>query len=212
MRYRLKTLAESAQIAERNIADIREDLRTRTTTRGEDFIMTVQKESFTDRTKAGRALVFLAAALKPFQATKAIGAIGGFPISLQRLESRTSITVHGRHTYEASVSDNALGTISSLEHALGIVEERLRDREIDLRQCHRQIEDLSKQLGQAFDHEERLTIATKRQQEIVIELDITKNQASAKVDEGTDQNAEVEQERLDAPGQKRNGAVGAVRP
>ena len=99
---------------------------------------------------------------------------------------RTSITIQGRHTYEASVSDNALGTISSLEHALGTVEERLRDREIDLRQCHRQIEDLGKQLGQAFDHEEKLTVATRRQQEIVTALDITKNQASAKIDEGSE--------------------------
>jgi len=203
MRYRLKTLAESVQIAERNIADIREDLRTRTSTRGDDFIMTVQKETFTDRTKAGRALVFLAAALKPFQTTNAIGAIGGFPISLQRLESRTSITIHGRHTYEASVSDNALGTISSLEHALGTVEERLRDREIDLRQCHRQIEDLSRQLGQAFDHEEKLTVATKRQQEIVTALDITKNQASAKIDEGAER-TEGMAEAVQQPAQ-RNG-------
>jgi hypothetical protein len=42
--------------------------------------------------------------------------------------------------------------------------------------------------------------------------DITKNQASARVDEGTEQNAEVVQEKPDAPGQKRNGTVGAVRP
>ena len=44
--------------------------------------MTVQKETFTDRVKAGRALVFLAAALKPFQATKTIGSVAGFPITL----------------------------------------------------------------------------------------------------------------------------------
>jgi hypothetical protein len=207
MRYRLKTLAESAQIAERNIADIREDLRNRTSTRGDDFIMMVQKETFTDRTKAGRALVFLAAALKPFQTTKAIGAIGGFPISLQRLESRTSITIHGRHTYEASVSDNALGTISSLEHALGTVEERLRDREIDLRQCHRQIEDLGKQLGQAFDHEEKLMVATKRQQEIITALDITKSQASAKVDEGEAASVDEVNETVQRKSQIRTPAV-----
>jgi hypothetical protein len=42
--------------------------------------------------------------------------------------------------------------------------------------------------------------------------DITKNQASARVDEGTEQNAEVVQEKPDAPGQKRNGTVGTVRP
>src|SRR5215510_179846 len=40
MRYRIKSLAESTEIAERNIAAIREDLRTRTNTRGDDFTMT----------------------------------------------------------------------------------------------------------------------------------------------------------------------------
>jgi hypothetical protein len=82
MRYRIKSLGESAQIAERHIAGIREDLRTRTITRGDDFTMTVLKETFTDRTKAGRALAFLAAAMKPFQASKQIGTIAGFPITL----------------------------------------------------------------------------------------------------------------------------------
>lgn len=184
MRYRIKTLTESAQIAERHIAGIREDLRTRTSTRGDDFTMTVQKKTFTDRTKAGRALVFLAAALKPFQSTKAIGTIAGFPITIQRLDARTTVTIHGKHTYDANVSDNPLGTISSLEHALSSLDDRLREREADLKQFHRQSEDLTKQLGHPFEHEEKLGITTKRQQEIVAALDITKNQASAKVDEG----------------------------
>ena len=35
--------------------------------------MVVQKETFSDRVKAGRALVFLAAAMKSFQSTKALG-------------------------------------------------------------------------------------------------------------------------------------------
>ena len=194
MRYRIKTLGESAQIAERNIAGIREDLRTRTSTRGDDFTMTVQKETFTDRTKAGRALVFLAAALKPFQATKSIGEIAGFPITLQRLDARTTVTIHGKHPYDANVSDNPLGTISSLEHALGSLDDRLREREGDLKQCRRQSEDLTKQIGQPFEHEEKLTVATKRQQEIITALDITKNQASAKLDEGAEQAGEAADE------------------
>ncbi len=72
MRYRLKGLADSVQTCEREIANIREDLRIRTSTRGDNFTMTVKKEAFTDRVKAGRALVFLAAALKPVQSTKAV--------------------------------------------------------------------------------------------------------------------------------------------
>jgi hypothetical protein len=184
MRYRIKTLAESAQIAERHIAGIREDLRTRTSTRGDDFTMTVQKETFTDRVKAGRALVFLAAAMKPFQSTKAIGEIGGFPISLHRFDERANLVVHGKCEYKANVSDSPAGTIASVEHALESMSDRLRERETDLQQYRKQGEDLTKQLDHPFEHEEKLTVATKRQQEIITALDITKNQASAKVDEG----------------------------
>ena len=52
MRFRIKRLGESAEMAERSIANIREDLRTRTSTRGDDFSMVVKNETFTDRTKA----------------------------------------------------------------------------------------------------------------------------------------------------------------
>jgi hypothetical protein len=182
MRYRAKSLAEDAQRAERDIANIREDLRTRTNTRGDDFTMTVQKETFTDRTKAGRALVFLAAALNPFQATMPIGTVAGFAFTIERLDARTSIRIHGKHVYEANVSDNALGTISSVERALGSLEDRLQEREADLRQYHRQSDDLAKQLDHPFEHEEKLTVVTKRQSEIIAALDITKNQASTLVD------------------------------
>lgn len=207
MRYRLKSLAESSAIAERNIAAIREDLRTRTSTRGDDFTMTVQKETFTDRAKAGRALVFLAAAMKPFTTSKPLGTIGGFPFTLQRLEAKATLTLLGKHSYDANVSDNALGTIASIEHALGSFEGRLRDRETDLKQFHRQSEDLTKQVGQPFEHDEKLRAATARQQEIVTALDITKNQASAKVDDGAERNVEIVQENTTAPTQKRNDAL-----
>jgi hypothetical protein len=145
--------------------------------------MTVKKEIFTDRTKAGRALVFLAAAMKPFTATTPLGTIGGFSFSLQRLEARTKLLIHGKHTYQANVSDTALGTITSVEHALSGIPALLAEREADVRQFAKQNEDLAKQIGQPFEHEEKLTAATKRQSEIVALLDITKNQASAKVDE-----------------------------
>jgi N12 class adenine-specific DNA methylase len=212
MRYRIKSLGESAQIAERNIAGIREDLRTRTSTKGDDFTMTVLKETFTDRTKAGRALVFLAAAMKPFTTSKQIGSIAGFPLTLQRLEARTTALIHGKHTYEANVSDNALGTIASIEHALSSLEERLKEREADLTHYHRQSEDLGKQLNQPFEHEEKLGAAAARQQEIIAALDITKNHATANVDEGPDQNSQVIQENPDQIPCRRSGAARGVRP
>jgi len=201
MRHRVRRLNDNGVILEREIANIREDLRTRISTRGDNFSMTVRNETFTDRVKAGRALVFAAAAIKPFESTKAIGSIGGFPVSIERFEERATLLIHGKHSYRANVSDSPTGTIASLEHALDSIEDRLRERETDLAQSRRQIVDLTNQFEQPFEHEEKLATATKRQQEIVAALDITKNQASAAVDEGTEQ---VEAAIDNTPSQKRH--------
>ena len=206
MRYRIKGLADSMTTCEREIANIREDLRTRTSTRGDNFSMTVKKEAFTDRMKAGRALVFLAAAMKPFQSTKAIGEIGGFPISVHRFDERSTLIIHGRHEYKANVSDSPAGTISSVEHALESMDDRLRERESDLKQCHKQSADLTKQLDHPFEHEEKLATATARQQEIVTALDLTKNQAAASV-EGSEEGEPVA-ETQDRWSQKRSVKAG----
>ncbi|HWC58624.1 MAG TPA: DEAD/DEAH box helicase family protein, partial [Verrucomicrobiae bacterium] len=194
IRYRIKSLAENIGMVERDIANIREDLRTRTSTKGKDFSMVVNKETFTDRAKAGRQLVFMAAALKPFQATKTIGSIAGFSVSIQRLDERANLVIHGKNTYTANISDSALGTIASLEHTLDGLDDRLHEREADLKQCRKQSEDLEKQTNQPFEHEEKLETATKRQQEIVTALDITKNQASASVGESEEISQSPQQE------------------
>jgi N12 class adenine-specific DNA methylase len=187
MRYQIPRINDNAATLEREIANIREDLRMRTSTRGDNFVMTAKNETFMDRVKAGRALIFFAAALKPFESTRTIGNIGGFPISIEKFGDRATILINGKHSYRANVSDSPAGTIASLEHALDSIEDRLRERETNLTQSRRQIVDLTNQIDQPFEHEEKLAEATKRQQEIVTALDITKNQASAAVDEGTEQ-------------------------
>jgi hypothetical protein len=191
MRYQTRRINDNAAILEREVASIREDLRTRTSTRGDNFVMAVKNETFTDRIKAGRALIFSAATLKPFESTRTIGNIGGFPIAIEKFDERLTILINGKHSYRANVSDSPAGTIASLEHALDSIEDRLREGETSLTQSRRQIVDLTNQLDQPFEHEEKLAAATKRQQEIVTALDITKNQASAAVDEGTEQVATV---------------------
>ena len=103
--------------------------------------------------------------------------------------------IHGKHSYRANVSDSPTGTIASLEHALDSIEDRLRERETDLAQSRRQIVDLTNQFEQPFEHEEKLATATKRQQEIVAALDITKNQASSRIGQDT---AQQECEALEA--------------
>ncbi len=207
MRYRIRLLNDTAEILEREIANIREDLRTRTSTRGDNFVMTVKNEIFTDRVKAGRTLVFLAASLKAFESTKSVGNIGGFPVSIERFDERATLLIQGKHGYRANVSDSATGTIASLEHALESMEDRLRERETDLAQSHRQSADLARQLDQPFEHEAKLSKAAQRQQEIVAALDITKNQASAKLGDATSETP-LQSQGEDACGEERPSKVG----
>jgi hypothetical protein len=98
----------------------------------------------------------------------------GFPISIHKFDERANLTIRGKNSYNANVSDSALGTIASVEHALESMEDRLRERESDLKQYRKQSEDLTRQLDHPFEHEEKLTAATKRQQEIFAALDITR--------------------------------------
>ncbi len=211
MRYQIRRISDNTATLEREIAKIREDLRTRVSTRGENFNIALKNETFTDRIKAGRALIFLGAALKPFESTRTIGAIGGFPISIERFGDRTTVLINGKHGYRANVSDSPAGTIASLEHALDSIEDRLRERETNLTQSRRQIVDLTNQLDQPFEHEEKLAEATKRQQEIVTALDITKNQASATVDEGSEQVATVMEQAPSLKRHRENRAVALTR-
>jgi hypothetical protein len=133
----------------------------------------------------------------------------GFPISIHKFDVRANLTIHGKNSYNANVSDSALGAIASVEHALESMEDQLRERESGLKQYRKQSEDLTRQLDHPFEHQEKLTAATKRQQEIVAALDITKNQTSAKVDEGIDQAVEtIEEKSQQAPRRRIVASIG----
>ena len=183
IRLRIKSAEHNITIEEKFVANLQRDLTTRTPTRGDDFTMTVDGQHFNARIEAGRQLVFIGAALKPMQSTRKIGSIAGFPISLHRLDARIELRIHGKNTYQATVSDSPQGTISSLEHALGEFESQQAESKENLKRLEKRIEELKTQLEAPFEHKEKLESAEKRQQEIVAALDLAKNQASTQVDE-----------------------------
>lgn len=202
IRYRIKSLKERADICEREVANIEQDLRTRTDTRGEAFAMTIRDQRFTERVEAGRQILSIASILEPHQTTKPIGKIAGFPISIQRHQERINILIHGKNKYTANVSESVAGTIASLEHTLSALESRLKESNDDLAIYRRQRSELALQLAKPFEHETKLANMVSRQQEIVAALDITKNQANATVGdvEHTERPAE---EKIEEPQRNR---------
>jgi len=186
IRFRIKQTEADLKAEEKVVANLRQDLATRRPTRAEEFSMTIDGQHFDERVKAGRQLVFIGASLKPMQETRQIGSIAGFPISIRRLESRVELRIHGRNTYEATVSDSPQGTIASVEHTLGDFDLRHAESDENLGRLKTRIQELQAQSQQPFEHQEKLEAAEKRQHEIIAALDLAKNQASTKVDEQPD--------------------------
>ena len=185
VRYRLKSLVESVEHCERIMANLRTDLATRVSTQGDRFVLKLKKETYTDRVKAGRALVFLAESLRPFTTTHPIGKVGGFPFAVQRMDGSAKVLIQGKADHEANISDNALGTVASVEKALQSMESRLESRGEELADYQRKREELGRHVGAPFEYEEKLVAATARQQEIFAALDLTKNQAGTQSEDGS---------------------------
>ncbi len=183
IRLRIRQTETSLAIEEKNLTNLQQDITTRKSTRGDDFIMTIDGKRVDERVAAGRQLVFIGASLKPMQSTRQIGSIAGFPISLRRLEARVELRIHGKNTYEATVSESPQGTIASLEHTLGQFDSQVAESTKSISRLKTRIQELHTQGQQPFEHQEKLEAAEHRQQEIVAALDLTKNQASTQVDE-----------------------------
>jgi len=201
IRLRIKSAEHNVTVEEKFVANLQQDLATRTPTRGDNFTMTINGNHYDERVEAGRQLVFIGAALKPMQSSRKIGSVAGFPISLHRLDARIELRIHGKNTYQATVSDSPQGTIGSLEHALGEMESQQADSEENLKRLGKRIGELKTQLDVPFEHQEKLESAEKRQQEIIAALDLSKNQASTQVDE----QAETETESLTTARSMRQG-------
>lgn len=94
----------------------------------------------------------------------------------------TELVLKGANLYSASISDSAHGTTRSLEHAVHALDQKLAQTEKDAEECRKRMAELAAKVGEPFDHEAKLKSLSQRQEEIVKALDLTRNQASNKLD------------------------------
>ena len=112
-----------------------------------------------------------------------VGELAGFAVVLRAgaLE-HTELVLKGANLYSASISDSAHGTTRSLEHAAHALDDKLVQTEKDATECRKRVAELEAKVGEPFEHEAKLKNLTQRQDEIVKALDLTRNQASNKLD------------------------------
>ncbi|MDO8545518.1 MAG: hypothetical protein Q7S40_34175 [Opitutaceae bacterium] len=184
-RVRVRMAEEDAKRYERWIAAMKQDLAVRQDTRGENFSVVVVGEKFTDRPKAGAALIYAVEDhrrdhLLGRPATVVVGELAGFKIEF-RSTNADKLTIKGVMEYSANVTPSPVGIIASLEHAVRSIDEDLARAEENLRRSQRERTELAVLAEKTFEHEERYRELVKRQAELVQALDITKNQASERL-------------------------------
>jgi N12 class adenine-specific DNA methylase len=184
-RGRVRMLEQDVARLELQLVSTEKDVAMRQHTQGDKFRMVLDGEVFTDRVKAGSALIYLVEDhrtdhLLGRPSPAVLGEFAGFKLEY-RSTLADKVTLRGASEYVASVSPSPVGTISSLEHAARSVEDQVERTRQELARTKRDLGELTKLAGGVWEHEEHYRTLVKRQAELVDALDLTKNQAAAQL-------------------------------
>jgi TolA-binding protein len=114
---------------------------------------------------------------------RAIGSFAGFKLFVAgSLIGGPEVLLRGAATHQAKVSESALGTMRSVEYAVQNLDEVALNLEQQIKDNRKRVAELSAQCGQPFEYSKRLEALIQRQQEIADSLDLTKNQASSRLE------------------------------
>ncbi len=179
IRSNLRRSQEDAEIFTTRLANLRQDLAVRQDTSGDKFRIELDGQESNNRGIAGELILRRAEKLQArFGEDTRIGKFAGFDLFLRpSFNDTTEMVLRGQNSYNARVTDTALGTIRSLEVTVHGFEERAERLELDITDADKRVKELGEKVGAKFEREDRYQALTRRQSEIEEKLDLTKNQA-----------------------------------
>jgi TolA-binding protein len=202
LRSRVRHLTDELPRLEHRLAAVRQDLTTREDTSGDRFVMTLEGQTLTDRGIAGELLLRRAERMRGSQTERLVGSLARFQVFVaDTFMQGPQILLKGATTYTAKVTDTALGTIRSVEHAVQSLHELADSLSRAITDTRKRLADTQAQVGAPFEYAGRLAELQRRQDEIESALDLTKNQVSAQLEaEPSDQAATTTPEEADTGG------------
>lgn len=185
IRSEIRHLSDDIPRLEKRLEDVQLDIAVRQDTRADNFVIHIDGQEVRDRGIAGELLARHADRVKGRQIERSVGSFAGFRVLVaDNFMGDPEILLKGVSTYHAKFGANPHGTMRSVEHALQNLEDvhaGLKDRIAD---AQKRLAELTVQSEQPFEYERRLSELTRRQQEIAVALDLTKSQASSRMDAG----------------------------
>ena len=183
IRSTIRRSHEEIEILTRRIENLHKDIATRRPTQGDAFNVLIEGTEYTDRGIAGELINRRAQQLRGSGKEYKIGELAGFAVVLRASAfEHTELVLKGANLYSASISDSAHGTMRSLEHTVIAFDDKLAQAGKAIEECRKQVAELEAKVGEPFEHETKLKNLTQRQEEIVKALDLTRNQASNRLD------------------------------
>jgi len=146
---------------------IKKDIASRQDVSGDNFRATISGTTFTDRKKAGAAII---SAAKKFVSAggsdqyKTIGKIAGFDLLVSR---DGDAVIRGEENYPAKINpESAVGTMQSIEAVIRNMDARLKALEENISSWQADVKKLNAIINAPFDRQDELNKATARNNEI----------------------------------------------
>jgi len=182
LRIRLRHQTDDVPRLQKRLVCIQRDMAMRHDTSGDRFVIVIEGQEIRDRGIAGELILRRAEKLQRTGAERILGKFAGFQLIVADLPvSGPQILLRGEATHSAKVASTALGTIRSVEYAIQNLDEVVASISQSIAETDKRIVDLTAQIGQPYEYEERLATLSRRQQEISDALDLNKNQASGQL-------------------------------
>ncbi|MDE5591001.1 MAG: helicase [Acetatifactor sp.] len=139
--------------------------------RDEQFSMTVQGVTHTERKEAGQALIAACHLLSDPSKEVELGEYRGFPMRLGFDGEKFKVTMKQHLTYTAELSDDAVGNIARINNALDKIPQSLKNHEEQMERLKGELENAKEEAEKPFPQEAELAEKSARLTELNTELD-----------------------------------------
>ena len=180
--------------------------------REEQFSMTIQGITHTERKEAGQALIAACHLLGDPGREVELGEYRGFPMRLGFDGEKFKVTMKQHLTYTAELSDDAVGNIARINNALDKIPQSLKNHEEQMARLEGELENAKEEAEKPFPQEAELAEKSARLTELNTELDNEERNRGKEPEKDGAEREGQESRVAESPGREDTGDRAGKKP
>ena len=137
----------------------------------DSFAMTIQGQTYTERKKAGEAIIAACQNMADPEKPVELGEYRGFPMTLKFIKGTFQVVLKQNLSYTAELGEDVLGNITRINHALEKIPENLEAQKRFLTTLEGELVNAKEEAARDFPQEQELAEKSARLAELNAELD-----------------------------------------